>query len=200
MCRGNHSLHVLKHRSMSLRKKFPWISIGRTDAEVEAPVLRPPDAKSQLTGKDPFIGKDWRQEKGEAEGDMVRQHHWFNGHEFEQTLGDSEGQGAWCAAVHGVANSQTWLSDWTTTTEDIDLRVKESLHQNKLASPFFSPKTGGQGCSVDICRSEESKFDLSHWIRTKISHLKPQMKAGMPEQRIIIVKAHLPSFPVGTHP
>ena len=105
-----------------------------------------------------------------------------------------------CAAVHGVANSQTWLSDWTTTTKVIDLRLEESLHQNKLASLFFSPKTGGQGCSVVICWSEESKFDLSHWIRTKISHLKPQMKVGMLGQRIITVKAHLPSLPVGTHP
>ena len=40
-----------------------------------------------------------------------RLNHWFNGHEFEQTLGDSGGQGAWCTAVHGVAKSQTRLSD-----------------------------------------------------------------------------------------
>ena len=46
----------------------PWIFIGRTDAEAEAPVLRPPDAKSQLIGKDPDAGKDWRQEeKGSRE-------------------------------------------------------------------------------------------------------------------------------------
>ena len=50
-----------------------WIFIGRTDAEAEAPILWPPDAKSQLTGKDPDAGKDWRQkEKGEAEVEMVR--------------------------------------------------------------------------------------------------------------------------------
>ena len=40
-----------------------WIFIGRTDAEAEAPILWPPDAKSQLTGKDPNAGKDWRQEE-----------------------------------------------------------------------------------------------------------------------------------------
>ena len=51
----------------------PWIFIGRTDAEAEAPILWPPDAKSQLIGKDPDAGKDWRQkEKGEAEVEMVR--------------------------------------------------------------------------------------------------------------------------------
>ena len=37
--------------------------IGRTDAEDEAPILRPPDAKSQLIGKDPDAGKDWGKEK-----------------------------------------------------------------------------------------------------------------------------------------
>ena len=73
----------------------PWMSIGRTDAEAEAPILWPPDAKSQLIGKDPDTGKDWRQkEKGAAEDEMVKWHHWLSGHEFEQILGDSEGQGS----------------------------------------------------------------------------------------------------------
>ena len=50
-----------------------WILIGRTDAEAEAPVLCPSDVKSQLIGKDPDAGKDWRQEeKGAAEDEMVR--------------------------------------------------------------------------------------------------------------------------------
>ena len=63
----------------------PWIFIGRADADAEAPVLWPPDAKSQLVGKDPDSGKDWRQEeKGAAEDEMVRKHHQLNGHEFEQ--------------------------------------------------------------------------------------------------------------------
>ena len=61
-------------------------------------------------------GKDWRQkEKEAAEDKMVRQYHQLNEHEFEWTLGDSGDKGAWCAAVHGVTKSQTWLSDWTTT-------------------------------------------------------------------------------------
>ena len=62
----------------------PWIFIGRIDAEAEAPILLPPDAKSRLIGKDPDAGKDCRQkEKGAAEDEMVRQHHWFNGHGTE---------------------------------------------------------------------------------------------------------------------
>ena len=69
----------------------PWIFIGRTDAEAEAPRLWPSDAKSWFTGKDPDAGKDWRQEeKGTPEDEMVVWHHWLNEHEFEQTLGDSK--------------------------------------------------------------------------------------------------------------
>ena len=70
-----------------------WIFIGRTDAE--APILWPPDAKSQHIRKDPDAGKDWRQEeKGTTEDEMVGWHHQLNGHEFEQAPGDSEGQGS----------------------------------------------------------------------------------------------------------
>ena len=49
-----------------------WIFPGRTDAEAEAPILWPPDVKSQLIGKDPDAGKDWRwEEKGTTEDEMV---------------------------------------------------------------------------------------------------------------------------------
>ena len=77
-----------------------WIFIGRTDAEAEAPILWPPDAKSWHIKKDPDAGKDWRQEeKGTTEDDMVGWHHQLDGHEFEQVPGDVEGQGslAWCS-------------------------------------------------------------------------------------------------------
>ena len=71
-----------------------WILIGRTDAEAEAPIFWPPDAKSWLTGKGPDAGKDWGQEeKGTTEDEMVGWHHWFNGHELGQIPGDGKGQG-----------------------------------------------------------------------------------------------------------
>ena len=58
-------------------------------------ILSPHDMKSRLIAKDPDAGKDWRQEeKGTTEDEMVGWHHWLNRHEFEQTLGDSEGQGS----------------------------------------------------------------------------------------------------------
>ena len=72
----------------------PWIFIGRTDAETEAPILWPPDAKNWLIRVDPDAGKDWRREKRTAEDQMVGWHHRLSGHEFEQTLGVGEGQGS----------------------------------------------------------------------------------------------------------
>ena len=61
----------------------PWIFIGRTDAEAEAPILWPPDAKSWLVRGDPDAGKDWGQEEKRAtENEMVGWYHGLNGHEF----------------------------------------------------------------------------------------------------------------------
>ena len=88
----------------------PWVFIGRTDAEV--PILWPPDVKSQLIGKDSDAQKDWRQEeKGATEDEMVGKHHWHNGHEFEQTPGDSEGQGSMvCCSPWGHIESD--MTEW----------------------------------------------------------------------------------------
>ena len=78
-----------------------WIFIGRTVAKAETPVLWAPDVKSWLIWKDPDAGKDrGKEEKGVAEDEMIGWHHWLNGHEFEQTPGNSR---AWHAAVPGVA-------------------------------------------------------------------------------------------------
>ena len=73
--------------------KQPWIFIGRTDAEAEAPLLWPTDAKNWFIGKDPDARKDWGQEeKGVTENEIVGWHHWLIGNEFEQTQADSDGQ------------------------------------------------------------------------------------------------------------
>ena len=56
-------------KPVNLKGNQSWIFIGRTDAEAEAPILWPPDIKSQLIGKDPDAGEDWRQgEKGDNRG------------------------------------------------------------------------------------------------------------------------------------
>ena len=75
---------------------------------------------------DPDAGKDWGQEKGATEDEIVGRHHRLNGHEFEQTRWDSEGTEAWRAVVHGVVNIQTQLSYWTTITR---LRQKKFFWQ-----------------------------------------------------------------------
>ena len=96
-------------------------SLSITDTEAEAPILWPSDVKSRLTGKDPDAGEDWGQEEKEAtEDEMVRWHHRLNGHEFEQTLGDGEGQGSLaCCSPWGHKESDTterlnnnWNSAW----------------------------------------------------------------------------------------
>ena len=85
-----------------------WIFIGRTDAEAEAPILWPPDAKNWLIRKDPDNGKNWRQqEKGMTEDEVVRWHHW---HEFAQALGDGDGQ-------ESLACSSPWDCKESDTTE-----------------------------------------------------------------------------------
>ena len=93
----------------------PWIFIGRTDAEAEALILWPPDAKSWLISKYPDAGKDWRQEeKGHTEAEMVGWHHWLNGHKFEQALGSGERQGSQvCCSPWGHEESDTteWLNN-----------------------------------------------------------------------------------------
>ena len=61
----------------------PWKVTGKTDDEAETPILWPPHAKSWLIGKDPYAGKDWRQEeKGMTEDEVVGWHHQLDGHEF----------------------------------------------------------------------------------------------------------------------
>ena len=95
------------------RGNQPWIFIGRTDAETEAPVLWLPAVKSWPVVKDPGAGKDWGQEKRATEDEMVRWHHRLNGHEFERTLGDGEGQGGLeCCSpwVHKESDMTEWLT------------------------------------------------------------------------------------------
>ena len=90
----------------------PWISIGRTDAE--APILWPPDVKSRLIEKDPGAGMDWGEEEKGWEDEMVGWHHGFNGQEFEQTLGVSEGQESLaCCSPRCCEESDTteWLNN-----------------------------------------------------------------------------------------
>ena len=111
------------------------IRCNLTDAE--ALILGPPDAKSQLIGKDPDAGENGGQEeKGTTRDAMFGWHHWLNGCEFEQTLGDSEGQGSLACCSPWVTESQIQFSNWTTkilinTPSGIDVN-KNTLPNNLL--------------------------------------------------------------------
>ena len=108
-----------------------WIFTGRTDAETEASILWPPDSKSQFIGKSPNAGEDWKQdEKGTMEDEMVGWHHWLNDMNLSKLRETEMDREAWCAAVHGITKSWTWLSDWTTTIFiNMDLLFQETIAQ-----------------------------------------------------------------------
>ena len=100
-------LNSFEIKPINPKRNQPWIFIGRTDAEAKTPLLWLPDAKSWLIWKYPDAGKDWRQnEKGVAEGeiDRITDSVGMNVSQLQETVKDKE---AWCAAAHGVAESDT---------------------------------------------------------------------------------------------
>ena len=83
--------------------------------DCEALILWPPDAKSQLIGKDPDAGKDWEQEKRAAKDEMVGWHRQLNKYESQQTLGDSEGQRSLACCSSWGHKELDMTYDWITT-------------------------------------------------------------------------------------
>ena len=98
--------------SQSILKEIR-VFIGRTDAEVEAPILWPPNVKSQLTGRDPEAGEiDGKRRRGwERMGWLISITKPMDMTKLQETVKDKE---AWRAAVHQVAKSRTQVSHWTT--------------------------------------------------------------------------------------
>ena len=109
------SLDSKEIKAVNPKGDQPWQFIGRTNAE--APILWSPDAKSGFIGKDPDAGKDWRQKK---EGAHRRWDVWMASSTQWTWVWANPGRQwrtrTWCVAVHGVAKSRTWLSNWITTT------------------------------------------------------------------------------------
>ena len=113
------SLDCKQIRPVNPKGNQLWIFTGRTDAEAEAPILWPPDAKGWLAGKDPVAGKNWKlKEKGTTENEMVGWHYRLSGYEFEPTPGDGEGQGS-------LACCSPWgLEEWDMT-ERLNNKLRE---------------------------------------------------------------------------
>ena len=123
-----------KIKSIHPKENQSWIFIGGIDAEAEASILWPPDAKRWLIGKDPDAGKiEGRRRNETTDDEMVGWHHWFNGPEFEQTLGDSEGQGS--LGLLQSMGSQIVRDDWATKQQQKHVKLKHSDFTLKQSFP-----------------------------------------------------------------
>ena len=106
----------------------PWIFIGSTDAEAEAPILRPPDVKSWLIWKDPDVGKIEGKRRRQWQRmrwlDSITDPMDMNLSKLQEIVEDRED---WHAAAHGVTKSWTWISNWTTNRSLLSLLYGPTL-------------------------------------------------------------------------
>ena len=148
-----------------------WIFIGRTDAEAETPKLWPPVAKNWLIGKDPDAGKDWKQEKGMTEDEVVGCHHWLDGHGFEQAPGVDDGQGSLvCCSPWGRKESDTteqlnWIELSYTIIQSCLRFLEQRVELKKLdRGAFWCEIVTIQRFTVLFFFFDLISFSISGWI------------------------------------
>jgi len=132
------SLDCKEIKSVNPKGNQPWILIGRADAEAEAPILCPHDAKNWIIGKDPDASKDWGHEvKGMTQDEMVGWHHTLDKHRLEQALEVGAGQGS-------LVCYSPWGRKETDTNERLNWNEKLSTSIKKLTDFFNSLHTGSE--------------------------------------------------------
>ena len=125
-----------------------WMFIGRTDAKAETPLLWPPDAKSQMIGKDFDAGRDWRQKE--------KRMRWLNrvtdsvDMNLRKLWGIVEDSEAWCTAIHGVTHSWAWLRDSANSPRLTPRACIPELSDNRIRSLGFP---GGASGKESSCRT-----------------------------------------------
>ena len=135
-------------KPVSHKGSQPWILIGRTEAEAEAPTFWPPDAKSPLIGKYPVVGKDWSQkEKRATEDKKAGWHHQGNGHKLGQTLGDGEGE-----------RSLACCSPWGHEESDMTWRLN-----NNIGLFLHSLESRNSICGDTVCSSTLPCPSCDYW-------------------------------------
>ena len=159
------SLNSKEIKSDNPKGNQSWIFIGRTDAEAETPILWPPDEKNWFIGKKkkPDAAKDWRQEKGTTEDEMVGWHHRFNRHEFEQAPGVGDGQGS-------LACYSPWGHEGSDTTEQLNWTDAEAkalifwLPDVKSWLIGKDPDAGKDWRQTEKGAAEDEMVEWHHWL------------------------------------
>ena len=176
-----------------------WIFVGRTDAEVETPILWPPDVKSWLTGKDPDAGKDWGQKKRAAEAEVAGWRHWLSGHESEQTP----------EIVEDIGPSCPWGRKESDTTEHLN-------NDNHVLQSPPEGRAGLSGLPPALMRAHHlpsvSVLPLSWkalWPRPEFAMVSPQDRnypcslgsaVSQPTLSVLCLQTLNPSDPLGVDP